>query len=169
MLYLSFVILGRVRLSVLTLSSTGYIRQNIVELIRSSLRHLSSQLIMPSMPSVRGLYPFKFAYNMIQVMLCSYMCIEAGVRAYTAGYSLLPCNKFNSSEPPIAFILYVFYISKILDFLDTFFIIAEKRFKQLSFLHVYHHTSIFLVSRDVPHLSSPAASCNLTLTFSSLL
>ena len=104
------------------------------------------QLIMPFMPSVRGLYPFKFAYNMIQVMLCSYMCIEAGVRAYSAGYSLLPCNKFNSSEPPIAFILYVFYISKILDFLDTFFIIAEKRFKQLSFLHVYHHTSIFLVS-----------------------
>ena len=83
---------------------------------------------------------------MIQVMLCSYMCIEAGVRAYSAGYSLLPCNKFNHADPPIAFILYVFYISKILDFLDTFFIIAEKRFKQLSFLHVYHHFSIFLVS-----------------------
>ena len=79
-------------------------------------------------------------------MLCSYMCIEAGVRAYSAGYSLLPCNKFNHSDPPIAFILYVFYISKILDFLDTFFIIAEKRWKQLRFLHVYHHFSIFLVS-----------------------
>mmetsp|Transcript_2510 Transcript_2510/g.3903 ORF Transcript_2510/g.3903 Transcript_2510/m.3903 type:complete len:189 (+) Transcript_2510:309-875(+) len=37
-----------------------------------------------------------------------------------------------------------FYLSKILDFMDTFFIIAEKRWKQLSFLHVYHHTSIFL-------------------------
>ena len=104
------------------------------------------QLVMPHLPAVRGLYPFKFAYNMIQMMLCSYMCIEAGVRAYSAGYSILPCNKFNTSDPPIAFILYVFYISKILDFLDTFFIIAEKRFKQLSFLHVYHHTSIFLVS-----------------------
>mmetsp|Transcript_2352 Transcript_2352/g.2450 ORF Transcript_2352/g.2450 Transcript_2352/m.2450 type:complete len:215 (+) Transcript_2352:116-760(+) len=99
---------------------------------------------MPHLPPVRGLYPFKFAYNMIQVMLCSYMCIEAGVRAYTAGYSILPCNKFNSADPPIAFILYVFYISKILDFFDTFFIIAENRWKQLSFLHVYHHTSIFL-------------------------
>jgi elongation of very long chain fatty acids protein 4 len=33
-----------------------------------------------------------------------------------------------------------------LDFLDTVFIILEKRFNQLSFLHVYHHTSIFLVS-----------------------
>ena len=41
-------------------------------------------------------------------------------------------------------LLYIFYISKILDFADTFFIIAEKRWAQLSFLHVYHHFSIFL-------------------------
>eukprot|EP01038_Epipyxis_sp_PR26KG_P009592 gene9592-12919_t len=102
------------------------------------------QIIMPLLPEVKGLYPFKFAYNMIQVMLCSYMCIEAGVRAYDAGYSIMPCNAFNHNKPPIGFILYVFYLSKILDFLDTVFIIAEKRWKQLSFLHVYHHTSIFL-------------------------
>lgn len=97
-------------------------------------------------PIRTGLYPFKFAYNMIQVMLCSYMCIEAGVRAYDAGYTVVPCNAFNHSKPPIAFILYVFYLSKILDFLDTVFIILSKNYKQLSFLHVYHHTSIFLVS-----------------------
>lgn len=101
---------------------------------------------MPSLPAVPGLYPFKFLYNVVQVMLCSYMCIEAGVRAYYAGYTLLPCNEFNTQNPPIGFILYIFYLSKILDFADTFFIIAEKRWKQLSFLHVYHHTSIFLVS-----------------------
>mmetsp|Transcript_3773 Transcript_3773/g.6247 ORF Transcript_3773/g.6247 Transcript_3773/m.6247 type:complete len:219 (+) Transcript_3773:363-1019(+) len=99
---------------------------------------------MPFLPTVQGLYPFKFMYNMVQVMLCSYMCIEAAVRAYSAGYTLEPCNAFNFENPPIAFILYVFYLSKILDFLDTVFIILEKRWKQLSFLHVYHHTSIFL-------------------------
>jgi elongation of very long chain fatty acids protein 4 len=104
------------------------------------------QIIMPSLPAVKGLYPFKFAYNMIQVMLCSYMCIEAGVQAWKNGYTLLPCNPFNHTNPPIGFIIYVFYLSKILDFLDTVFIILEKRWKQLSFLHVYHHTSIFLVS-----------------------
>ncbi len=101
---------------------------------------------MPNLSPVPGLYPFKFAYNIIQVMLCSYMCIEAGVRAYSAGYTLLPCNPFDQTNPPIGFVLYVFYLSKILDFLDTVFIILEKRWNQLSFLHVYHHTSIFLVS-----------------------
>jgi elongation of very long chain fatty acids protein 4 len=102
---------------------------------------------MRFLPPIAGLYPFKFFYNVLQVMLCSYMCIEAGVQAYFAGYTLIPCNPFNHTKPPIGFILYVFYLSKILDFMDTVFIIAEKRWEQLSFLHVYHHTSIFLVSK----------------------
>lgn len=99
---------------------------------------------MNFLPPIPGLYPFKFLYNITQVMLCSYMCIEAGVRAYEGGYTLIPGNPFNQSNPNVGFILYVFYLSKILDFLDTVFIILEKRWKQLSFLHVYHHTSIFL-------------------------
>ena len=100
---------------------------------------------MSVLPAVPGLYPLKFTYNVVQIMLCSYMCIESAVRAYDAKYTLLPCNPFNQTNPPIAFILYVFYLSKILDFFDTFFIICEKRWKQLSFLHVYHHFSIFMV------------------------
>lgn len=100
---------------------------------------------MSFLPAIPGLYPLKFLYNVTQIMLCSYMCIEAGIRAYSAGYTLLPCEPFDETNAPLSFILYVFYISKVLDFMDTFFIIAEKRWKQLSFLHVYHHTSIFLV------------------------
>lgn len=108
---------------------------------------------MPSLPPVPGLYPFKFAYNIAQVMLCSYMCIEACVRAYSAGYHLTPCNDFDVQNPPLGFILYVFYLSKILDFMDTIFIILEKRWSQLSFLHVYHHFSIFLVRKFTVYLS----------------
>lgn len=43
-------------------------------------------------------------------------------------------------------VLYMFYLSKILDFCDTFFIIVGKKWNQLSFLHVYHHLTIFFVS-----------------------
>lgn len=100
-------------------------------------------LIMKNIEPVKGLYGVKFLYNVTQVMLCSYMCIEAGVQAWKAGYPVVGCP-FNKESPPLGFILYVFYMSKILDFLDTVFIILEKRFNQLSFLHVYHHTSIFL-------------------------
>ena len=103
---------------------------------------------MSFLPPVGGLYPVKFVYNIIQLMLCSYMCIESIVQAYRNDYHLIPCNAFNKENPPVLFILYVFYLSKVLDFADTMFIIFEKKWKQLSFLHVYHHTSIFLVSRN---------------------
>lgn len=37
-------------------------------------------------------------------------------------------------------------MSKILDFLDTTFMILRRKWRQVSFLHVYHHFSIFMVS-----------------------
>ena len=32
-----------------------------------------------------------------------------------------------------------------LDFFDTIFIVARRKWTQISFLHLYHHTTIFLV------------------------
>merc|ERR1712151_1394891 len=55
-----------------------------------------------------------------------------------------PCVPYNQSSPPLGELLWIFYLSKILDFFDTFFIIVGKKWEQLSFLHVYHHWSIFL-------------------------
>lgn len=36
---------------------------------------------------------------------------------------------------------------QILDFVDTVFIVVRRKWRQLSFLHVYHHSSIFMVCR----------------------
>jgi len=89
-------------------------------------------------------YPLKFVYNVSQIMLCAYMTIEAFMMAYRSGYHILPCNKFDTENPPLANLLWLFYVSKIWDFWDTIFIVLGKKWKQLSFLHVYHHTTIFL-------------------------
>nr|CCA24448.1 Crinkler (CRN) family protein putative [Albugo laibachii Nc14] len=89
--------------------------------------------------------PIQFLYNPIQVVLCSYMCVEAGIQAYRHGYSLMPCNAYNHRKPVMGNVLYMFYLSKILDFTDTVFIVLGKKWNQLSFLHVYHHLTIFLV------------------------
>jgi hypothetical protein len=64
----------------------------------------------------------------------------------------MPCNAYNAKNPVMGNILWMFYVSKILDFMDTFFIIMGKKWKQLSFLHVYHHVTIFAVRE---HLLSP--------------
>lgn len=90
-------------------------------------------------------YPIKFIYNVSQIMLCAYMTIEAGFLAHRNGYSFFSsCNVYDNENPPIANLLWLFYASKIWDFWDTIFIVLGKKWRQLSFLHVYHHTTIFL-------------------------
>lgn len=40
------------------------------------------------------------------------------------------------------YFVFVHYLSKFMDFFDTFFIVLRKKDDQLSFLHVYHHATI---------------------------
>jgi len=76
-------------------------------------------------------YPLKFCYNVSQIMMCSYMCVEAGVIAYRNGYSLMPCNEFDLVNPPVLNVLYLFYLSKLWDFWDTTFMILGKKWNQV--------------------------------------
>lgn len=89
-------------------------------------------------------YPIKFIYNVSQIMLCSYMTLEALLLAYRNGYTVLPCVGYNKRDPALANLLWLFYVSKIWDFWDTIFIVIGKKWRQLSFLHCYHHITIFL-------------------------
>ncbi|ESW20492.1 hypothetical protein PHAVU_006G213700 [Phaseolus vulgaris] len=47
---------------------------------------------------------------------------------------------------PLFFWAYIFYLSKILEFLDTLFIILSRSTRRLTFLHVYHHSTVLLMS-----------------------
>ncbi|GMH50062.1 hypothetical protein TrLO_g5080 [Triparma laevis f. longispina] len=98
---------------------------------------------LPFVPKIDP-YPLKFLYNMSQMMMCAYMTLEALLVAYRSNYTFLPCQAFDIVNPPVGNILYIFYLSKIWDFWDTIFIVIGKKWNQLSFLHVYHHTTIFL-------------------------
>lgn len=84
-------------------------------------------------------------YNVVQVVLCSYMVLRTIFVALDNGY-YLSCNYFNMDDASMAKVYWVFYLSKALDFFDTFLIVVRRKWRQLSFLHVYHHTSIFLLS-----------------------
>lgn len=43
----------------------------------------------------------------------------------------------------IAAALWWYYFSKCIEFLDTIFFVMRKKNNQVSFLHVYHHASMF--------------------------
>ncbi|KAG6959654.1 hypothetical protein JG688_00009994 [Phytophthora aleatoria] len=89
--------------------------------------------------------PIQFIYNPIQVIACSYMFVETAIQAYRNGYSPAPCNAFKADAPVMGNVLYFFYLSKMLDLCDTFFIVVGKKWRQLSFLHVYHHLSVLII------------------------
>jgi elongation of very long chain fatty acids protein 4 len=43
----------------------------------------------------------------------------------------------------IAKALWWYYFSKLIEFMDTIFFILRKKDSQVSFLHVYHHATMF--------------------------
>lgn len=68
----------------------------------------------------------------------------------SAQYSFLcqasnPANK-SLSEMRIARAVWLYFLSKPIEFLDTLFFILRKKSNQLSPLHIYHHSSILLVA-----------------------
>jgi hypothetical protein len=73
--------------------------------------------LVKSLGIKRHFYGLRFAYNLAQVVLCSYMCVESVLLAYRNGYSIIPCNPFDNVNPPLGNLLWLFYVSKVLDFM----------------------------------------------------
>uniref|UniRef100_A0A3Q1H8A9 Elongation of very long chain fatty acids protein n=1 Tax=Anabas testudineus TaxID=64144 RepID=A0A3Q1H8A9_ANATE len=87
-------------------------------------------------------------YNFSMVVLNFYIAKELLIGTTAAGYSYLcqPVNYSNDvNEVRIASALWWYYISKGVEFLDTVFFIMRKKFNQVSFLHVYHHWTMFIL------------------------
>jgi elongation of very long chain fatty acids protein 4 len=87
---------------------------------------------------------FQLIYNAVQVGLCVWMVYEALRQHQIRGLKLV-CNAVDINDTGMAYVTWVFYLSKVLDFFDTVFIVARRKYEQLSFLHLYHHTTIFMV------------------------
>jgi len=90
----------------------------------------------------------RIIHNAILVALSFYMVCEFIRQTFLRDPNFkIVCNPVDRTEASLglAAILWVFYVSKILEFGDTFIMILRKSFEQVSFLHVYHHATIFLI------------------------
>lgn len=94
-------------------------------------------------------------YNAAQVVLSAWIAYSAVAAAWRTLGGRLVCNAFDQGETEVASVVWLFYFSKCIDFIDTIFIIARRKWQQLSFLHTYHHASIFItywwVASAAPH------------------
>jgi len=85
-------------------------------------------------------------HNIVCTVLSAYMMFDILRQAIRAKYSLWGnAVDFSDSGIPMARALWLFYVSKVVEFGDTFIMALKQNFHQISFLHVYHHSSIFVI------------------------
>jgi len=93
--------------------------------------------------NVKGL---SILHNLFLVSLSAYMCVTILSEAWKQGYSLFTNPEVRSEEGwQMSKYIWLFYFSKIFEFMDTFIMILKKNDRQITFLHVYHHFSIFMI------------------------
>ncbi|KAG0564642.1 hypothetical protein KC19_8G127500 [Ceratodon purpureus] len=54
-------------------------------------------------------------------------------------------NHGNDEQVQMGFYVYIFFVSKLYEFMDTALMLMRRNLRQITFLHLYHHTSISFV------------------------
>ncbi|XP_045534401.1 elongation of very long chain fatty acids protein-like [Papilio machaon] len=88
-------------------------------------------------------------YNLFQICLSMYIFYEGTVYVLSGEYNML-CTPVDYSDRPsanwIAEAAWWFYIAKLTELLDTVFFVLRKKDKQISTLHIYHHTIMPIIT-----------------------
>ncbi|XP_015116883.1 elongation of very long chain fatty acids protein 7 [Diachasma alloeum] len=86
-------------------------------------------------------------YNVVQIFASAYLVYRALTLAWLKKYSFV-CEPVDYSDNPdaiaIAASVWLYFLLKIVDLLDTVFFVLRKKQNQVSFLHVYHHTGMVM-------------------------
>jgi len=87
------------------------------------------------------------AYNAFQVAFSLYMFIETGIVGWFFDYSFRcqPCD-YSLDDKPVRMtrVAHWYFLSKILDFVDTILFVLRGKFSQITNLHVIHHSCMFM-------------------------
>uniref|UniRef100_A0A8C6V2S3 Elongation of very long chain fatty acids protein n=1 Tax=Neogobius melanostomus TaxID=47308 RepID=A0A8C6V2S3_9GOBI len=107
-------------------------------------------LVGPRLMKNRKAFDLKnvlIVYNFAVVGLSLYICYEVGLSyvmsGWGTGYSFR-CDLVDFSDSPQAIRMaetcWLYYFSKFIEMLDTIFFVLRKKYSQVTFLHVFHHS-----------------------------
>uniref|UniRef100_A0A8D2CPL7 Elongation of very long chain fatty acids protein n=1 Tax=Sciurus vulgaris TaxID=55149 RepID=A0A8D2CPL7_SCIVU len=84
-------------------------------------------------------------YNLGLTLLSLYMFCELVTGVWQGSYNFFCQGTRNAGESDmkIIHVLWWYYFSKLIEFMDTFFFILRKNNHQITVLHVYHHATMF--------------------------
>eukprot|EP00271_Cylindrocystis_brebissonii_P016019 TRINITY_DN39151_c0_g1_i1.p1 TRINITY_DN39151_c0_g1~~TRINITY_DN39151_c0_g1_i1.p1 ORF type:complete len:282 (-),score=15.24 TRINITY_DN39151_c0_g1_i1:469-1314(-) len=83
-------------------------------------------------------------HNLFLCGLSLYMGIGILIECWRNGFMLLG-NPILPSQVKLGHLIYIFYISKLYEFMDTIIMLLKRNLRQVSYLHVYHHSTICLI------------------------
>ncbi|CAG9463177.1 unnamed protein product [Pedinophyceae sp. YPF-701] len=95
---------------------------------------------------------FAMLHNLVLFSLSVWMWLETSYAVWemhaSKGQILClhvedPARDFSPMGQRLATVLYIHYLSKAYEFFDTVIMILKKNFRQVTFLHVYHHSLTF--------------------------
>ncbi len=123
---------------------------------------LFATIIGPKLMSFRKPFELRrpiFVYNIFMVTLNVYFFFES-ICAYEFGTALLNFEyptkqeKLTPKEERRLYFVYWYFLSKLVDLMDTVFFVLRKKWSQVSPLHLYHHSSVplcvWLATRFAP-------------------
>ncbi|XP_025415385.1 elongation of very long chain fatty acids protein 4-like isoform X3 [Sipha flava] len=108
--------------------------------------------LTPRYMQKRSAYNLKYIliiYNVIMILVNVFIFTELLLMAIKLNYSWMcqPITYVNpEAELRIAVAVWLFYLTNFFELLDTIFFMLRKKNNQLSFLHVYHHSTMFVFS-----------------------
>ncbi|KAI5055008.1 hypothetical protein GOP47_0030153 [Adiantum capillus-veneris] len=114
------------------------------------LQWIKSSGLKPRLHEPFLLQAFVILHNLFCLGLSLYMCLNISIRAFQLNYALWG-NAYDQHETLMAFYIYIFYMSKYPEFLDTIIMLWKRNTRQVSVLHVYHHVSIAFIWWLIAH------------------
>ncbi|GAB6026340.1 hypothetical protein CHUAL_012543 [Chamberlinius hualienensis] len=117
------------------------------------LTYFGVVLMGPKMMKNRKPMDVKWAmigYNTVMSLFNLYIVVQFVIAATRLNYNWF-CEATRSThidkeEMRMVTAIYLYFVSKPIEWLDTLFFILRKKSRQLTPLHVYHHSSIFAIS-----------------------
>ncbi|XP_011174994.1 elongation of very long chain fatty acids protein [Solenopsis invicta] len=98
--------------------------------------------------------PFKLnrilqIYNVFQILINGFLFYEALTQGWLGKYNYF-CEPIDYSDTPHALLVtrlvWLYFMIKLLDLMDTIFCVLRKKQNQVTFLHVYHHVGVLIAS-----------------------
>ena len=87
-------------------------------------------------------------YNVSVIMVCAYTMYELVASSLLIGQNVWcspPIYATDEAAVRYARAIWLYYLSKLLEFTDTTFFVLRGKFNQVTFLHVYHHATMPLI------------------------